>query len=489
MIKHSPEIIYQQIAKIYDITAETANHPAELTHGLLAPLQKPGKSRGPPANLRPIILLSNLRKILAACMMKRIEHKIDKEIPITQAAYRQKRSTTEHIFSTKTVIERTISAKNETVYLILLDMSKAFDSINRKVLIDDLRPIINHDELHIIKLLLNVKLAVKCGNETSDFFDTDTGTPQGNCGSATEFTFYLARSIPSSMLNNTPEINNHNYYQPNIQSSIPDHLTEHNYCKIPSTKILDIDQHYADDISKITSSKSNIDKMKSELPTVLKSRQLIINDSKTEEYIVSKRNHDWRTYKLLGSLLDTERDIERRKNLAINSAIRLKFLFFNKNITIKTKLQLLSTYVQPIFLYNAELWTLTKTLNEKVDTFQRRLLRTYVHNIKWPDKISNNDLYEKSNVVIWSKHIRIRRLKWFGKLSRLDVATPARQALEYALEPFQRPRGRPPLTWISLVTQELKRDLKLNWNDAFNLAKDEKSWKKIIDDTYSGHVN
>ena len=313
LIKHSPEIIYQQIAKIYNITAETANHPAELTHGLLAPLQKPGKSRGPPANLRPIILLSNLRKILAACMMKRIEHTIDKEIPITQAAYRQKRLTTEHIFSTKTVIERTISAKNETVYLILLDMSKAFDSINRKVLIDDLRPIINYDELHIIKLLLNVKLAVKCGNETSDFFDTDTGAPQGDCASATEFTFYLAKSIPSSMLNNTPEINNHTYCQPNIQSSVPDHLTEHNYCKIPSTKILDIDQHYADDISKITSSKSNIDKMKSELPTVLKSRQLIINDSKTEEYIVSKRNHDWRTCKLLGSLLDTERDIERRK--------------------------------------------------------------------------------------------------------------------------------------------------------------------------------
>ena len=40
-------------------------------------------------------------------------------------------------------------------------MSKAFDSIHRAKLIEDLQNIINKDELHLIKTLLNVKLAVK----------------------------------------------------------------------------------------------------------------------------------------------------------------------------------------------------------------------------------------------------------------------------------------------------------------------------------------
>jgi len=44
--------------------AETGDSPDELTQGLLSPLQKPGKPRGPTGNLRPIILLSIIRKIL-----------------------------------------------------------------------------------------------------------------------------------------------------------------------------------------------------------------------------------------------------------------------------------------------------------------------------------------------------------------------------------------------------------------------------------------
>ena len=131
--------MFQNIAEIFNTIAETGEYPNQINHGLIRALQKPGKPKGPPSNLRPIILLSILRKILAICLMKRIGPKLDDEIPISQAAYRKDRSTTEHVFSTKLIIERTITSKNETVYLILLDMSKAFDSINREILLQDLK--------------------------------------------------------------------------------------------------------------------------------------------------------------------------------------------------------------------------------------------------------------------------------------------------------------------------------------------------------------
>ena len=44
----------------------------KLIAGILTPLQKPGKAEGPPENLRPIILLSILKKILTICLLKRI---------------------------------------------------------------------------------------------------------------------------------------------------------------------------------------------------------------------------------------------------------------------------------------------------------------------------------------------------------------------------------------------------------------------------------
>ena len=62
-IKNAPLSTHQQIADIYNTTAATGDTPTAMVHGLLHPVQKPGKKKGPPDNLRPIILLSILRKI------------------------------------------------------------------------------------------------------------------------------------------------------------------------------------------------------------------------------------------------------------------------------------------------------------------------------------------------------------------------------------------------------------------------------------------
>ena len=122
-----------------------------MTHGTLKALQKPGKPKDPKSNLQPIIPLSILRKILAVCVMKRINLSLDSAIPISQEAYCKNRSITEHVFATK-LIERKTSLTDEIVYLILLDMSKAVESIKRNTLTEDLNNILNQDELHLIRI-------------------------------------------------------------------------------------------------------------------------------------------------------------------------------------------------------------------------------------------------------------------------------------------------------------------------------------------------
>ena len=97
--------------------------------------------------------------------------------------------------------------------------------------------------------------------------------------------------------------------------------------------------------------------MEDELPVTLAQRGLKINESKTEEYTINCDNR-WRDCKLLGSLIDTENDIIRRKVLAINAANKLKDLFLNKDVTINVKTKLFKSYITPIFLYNSKLWTL-----------------------------------------------------------------------------------------------------------------------------------
>ena len=237
-------------------------------------------------------------------------------------------------------------------------MSKGFDSIQRDTLIEDLKNVLKLDKLHLIRILLDVKIAAKCGNYKSRFFSTGTEAPQGDCASASEFTFYLTKSLETTIANDTPSLEEDN----NMQS---------NYPIVPPNYQIDIDQQYADDISKISASISALEKMKDELPVKLAQRGLKINESKTEEYTIKRANCDnrWRDCKLLGTLLFTQNDIKRRKVLAINAASKLKHLFLNKNVTISVKTKLFKSYITAIFLYNSELWTLTN--NE-----QSRLLST-----------------------------------------------------------------------------------------------------------------
>ena len=133
LIKYGPAELHQQIADILN-NSHNGEYPAELTTGLLAAMQKPGKKKGPPENLRPIILLSVLRKILTIIMLKRIWPKLEEHIPISQAAYQGDRGTTEQVFSIKILCEKAMTTPECTVQLLLLDMSKAFDTVDREKL-------------------------------------------------------------------------------------------------------------------------------------------------------------------------------------------------------------------------------------------------------------------------------------------------------------------------------------------------------------------
>ena len=56
------------------------------------------------------------------------------------------------------------------------------------------------------------------------------------------------------------------------------------------------------------------------IPGKLEDRNLRVNESKTEEYIIELKGIEtWKECKVLGSLLGTEKDFNRRKILAIDA--------------------------------------------------------------------------------------------------------------------------------------------------------------------------
>ena len=58
----------------------------------------------------------------------------------------------------------------------------------------------------------------------------------------------------------------------------------------------------------------------------------------------------------------------------------------------------------------------------------------------------------------------------------MNENTPIRHALKYALSPYNKPKGRPKLTWISMMKEEFK-NVNITWEEAFELSKNKKQWE------------
>ena len=91
----------------------------------------------------------------------------------------------------------------------------------------------------------------------------------------------------------------------------------------------------------------------------------------------------------------------------------------------------------------------------------------------------SEEVYAVTKVKPWSKIIRERQLRWFGHLTRLPDDTPAKLALMYALKEEPKPRGRPKLTWIKMMTKVFTSN-NLTWDEAAEKAKDRKEWEMLV---------
>ncbi len=481
-LKYAPTEVHRHIANLLNATAETGAYPKELKQGILTPLEKPGKKRGPTTNLRPIILLSVLRKILVICLIRRCWDNLSTQIPLDQSAYQQGRSTTEQVAAVKLLAEKAITSSNYHIYLLLLDMSKAFDNVNRKLLLQDLQQVIDRDELHLLQILItDVTLRIKIGKELGPEFTTKKGIAQGDCLSAVLFIYYLAKTLnPDKQLD-------HNYTR-KPELTCTDELKDHNYY-VKTPYYFEIEPKYADDITWITTAKHKINLVKETIPETLQARDLEVNKTKTEEYEISRDSDDqWKSCKILGSLLDTEKDINRRKILTIDAYKKLQNIFESRKVSIELKVRTFNAYLSSVFLYNSELWSLNKKLQQKVDAFQRSLLRRLL-GYRWPKVITNKELYDRTKSTPWSEAIDKRRLNWLGHLMRLHPQTPVRQALAEALRHTKKPQGRPQTCWLTVIKEDLavigiNLDFKKPSTETIdyleNLTRDRDKWRLLV---------
>ena len=471
MIKYGPPELHRSICEILN-NALQKHQNLELGNGILVPLQKPGKDRGPVKNLRPVILLIIIRKLLSNIVLERIRPQYEQYISPSQSAYRANRSTADLVWAHRFMIAKALS-KQVTIYITGLDLSSAFDTIRRDELIKILGNIINDDEVRMIRLLLsNTTLNVKMNNADTAPFESNVGSPQGDAISGVLFNIYLEDALRRvrTSLNSRDSTIEHTYVHP--RSSLPREMC------------------YADDSDYPTLDTIRRDEILAATFDILPQRNLKVNPEKTEHTIIERGSNekDWRTVRKLGSLLGDQEDIAKRKQLSIAGMNELNNVWIRHDrIRLRKRLNLYKQLVKMLLVYNCSTWGMRKKDEASLDAFHRQQLRRMLR-IRWPHRIHNARLYELTNESPISLFVTRQRWTLLGHILRQEVDTPANQAMDFYFEEtvyvsFQghdaihgvANRGGVRTTLATTIDRDIKRAFALNPNcplQKFTCAKD-----------------
>ncbi|XP_069992369.1 uncharacterized protein [Penaeus vannamei] len=117
--------------------------------------------------------------------------------------------------------------------------------------------------------------------------------------------------------------------------------------------------------------------------------------------------------------------------------------------------------ILPILLYGSETWTLSCTLEFRLDAFCNRSLRRIMVYC-WRDYVSNQRLHRVTGIVPVTCTIRDHQLRLYDNLARFPQDNPAHQVISVRDNPgWRRPVVRPRKSWLGLIDQTCREELEM----------------------------
>ncbi|RQM11608.1 hypothetical protein DD237_008543 [Peronospora effusa] len=151
LLKYESELLSQPLADIINHGLTTGNN-IHLGDKILFGIPKPNKPAGQCASLRPIVPFNSIRKAISLAMLRRISFKVEKYLSPHQSGFRPCRSTADAVWAHRWIAARAQRYK-ERFHILGIDLSRAFDTVNRDKLISVLKTILDDNEIRLIRLL------------------------------------------------------------------------------------------------------------------------------------------------------------------------------------------------------------------------------------------------------------------------------------------------------------------------------------------------
>lgn len=412
-------------------------------------------------NYRTISLLSHTSKLMLNIVKNRIKRKIETNLEEDQFGFRAGRGTREAILALRMILERRIEVNRKT-YLTFIDLKKAFDKVDWKLLFRGIKEIGMDwkDRRLILNLYKKQRTEIEI-NGIKKEAKIRKGVRQGCPLSPYLFNLFIEGAI-GKMKETTKGI------------------------KINGKRIHCI--RFADDIVVFADSVKEMENMLGKLDEILKTYKLEINEKKTKTMVVEKGITDTeadiklgkekldqvKSFCYLGSTITVDNkcimEIKRRIALAKQTFQTKRNLLTDSHLSLDIRKQFAKTFVWSVLMYGCEAWTLGKAEEKRLEAMEmwiwRRITRT-----SWVERKTNEQVLREVNEGrTLLRDIRRRKAKMIGHIVRHS---------EFLVNIFEgkvlgkKTRGRPRNNYFKKLEEEMYLE---NYYDTKRKAEDRATW-------------
>ena len=179
------------LRSLFQLIFDTSIIPSLWRKAIIYPILKdPSCDRRIPMNYRGISLLSCISKLYSALINNRLTKYLEEDELLSdeQNGFRYGRSCEDHVFTLNSIIRN-----NPTVFATFIDLKKAFDFIDRDMLLYKL--LLNNIDGKIYEsiktIYANTSACIKLNGKLSSWFSCKSGVKQGDNCSPTLFSIFI----------------------------------------------------------------------------------------------------------------------------------------------------------------------------------------------------------------------------------------------------------------------------------------------------------